>query len=240
MRRFLLALSLIIFLAPNSSLAAGADLGFRSRSDIFFSTNTFIIGDTIRVYATVHNFGDVDVAGYVSFMQGMVEIGNTQVISVRVGGQEEEVYVDFVVPEGEFNIRAEIRGTDPTDTNTANDVILSSLETPIADEDGDSVVDESDNCPTTSNANQEDSDGDGAGDSCDSDDDNDSLSDEVEGEMGLDSTSADSDGDGVSDANDYAPADASITVMPVAAPVAVIVPVAPESTPVNNNKHVDD
>ncbi len=46
-----------------------------------------------------------------------------------------------------------------------------------ADDDNDSVPDDEDNCPDTSNADQGDYDGDGDGDACDADDDNDGVLD---------------------------------------------------------------
>ena len=229
MRRALLLGFLVVLLLPTHVRAAyGADLGFRNNKDVFFSTDTLIVGQTVRVYAKVQNFGTSDVSGYVSFMQGSSEIGNTQVISVRAGGADEEVFVDFVVPENTFNIRAEIKGTDPIDENSTNDIALSTLYTPIADDDEDGVENDADNCQGVANADQTDTDGDGDGDACDSDDDNDSLSDEVETEMGLNTLSADTDGDGVTDASDYAPNDASINVAPPATSEAVISP-----TPIN-------
>lgn len=228
-RLFFLLFLIMVFLPFTPARASLADLGFRNKGDLSFSTKTFVVGESVRVYAQVHNFGDVDVSGYVSFMQGMVEIGNTQVISVRAGGQEEEVYVDFVVPDGDFNIRAEIRATDPVDQNTSNDIILSPLETPIADEDSDGVEDDVDNCPSVSNSAQKDTDSDGAGDSCDSDDDNDTLSDSLEKEMGTNTLDDDSDGDGVADASDYAPTDSTVTTAPVVVPVAEPTP-TPTST----------
>lgn len=69
----------------------------------------------------------------------------------------------------------------------------------VPDTDGDSIYDNTDNCPVESNATQIDSDFDLAGDACDLDDDNDGLSDIVEASLGTNSLLADSDGDGLTD-----------------------------------------
>lgn len=220
----------LFLLMPAAARAAAVDLGISS-STISFSDD-LIAGSTIRIYAEVTNEGDSDVSGYVSFFQGTVPIDDSQVISVRAGGLSEEVYVDFVVPNGEFNIRAEIRGTDPTDENSANDVAITKLYTPIFDEDGDGVEDDEDNCPEDANASQSDADGDGLGNACDDDDDDDTLTDDVESELGTSPTDSDSDGDGISDADDAYPTDpartaiAPVVVAPVATPAPTPAPAA--------------
>jgi hypothetical protein len=194
-------------LFPLAAHAANVDLGI-DRTDISFSEEILVAGDQVRIYAAVHNVGNVDVAGYVSFYQGSVPIGDSQVISVRANGVAEEVFVDFVVPSGTFNIRAEIRGTDPEDENAENDVAITGLFTPVLDDDRDGVPNEEDNCPDTSNADQKDSDNDGEGNACDEDDDNDGVTDDVEKEIGSNPENADTDGDGISDAKDARPTQA--------------------------------
>lgn len=205
--RFVLGIIFFLVLAPFSAHAAtGADLAI-SASEIFFSEDVLVVGDNVRIYAQISNVGDVDVSGYVSFYQGSIPIGDSQVVSVRSGGTLDEVFVDFVVPSGSFNIRAEIRGTDPQDENPDNDVAITGLFTPIEDADGDGIEDEEDNCPNTANAAQTDTDGDGLGDACDDDDDNDTITDEVENEIRTDPLDQDTDNDGVSDDDDFFPTD---------------------------------
>lgn len=223
------ALALVFALVPVFSVHAGtADLAL-STSGISFSDD-LVAGASVRVYAVVTNVGDEDVAGYVAFFQGSVPIGDSQVISVRAGGVPEEVYVDFVVPTGEFNIRAEIRGTDPEDNNPDNDAAITKLLTPVLDDDRDGVENDSDNCPSAKNSNQKNSDDDENGDACDSDDDNDGVTDEVEEEVGSDSTKADTDGDGVEDSKDAYPTDETRSVVPPPAPVATTKPTATSTT----------
>ncbi|NQV89207.1 MAG: PKD domain-containing protein [Parcubacteria group bacterium] len=223
MKKFLLVA--IIFLAP-FGVHAAADLSI-GQNDIRFSEDPLIVGDTVRIYASITNSGDEDVSGYVTFYQGAAAIGQSQVISVIAGGNPEDVYLDFVVPPGSFNIQAIIQGTDPEDMNTGNDFTITNTLVPIEDSDRDGVEDSQDNCPQTSNANQQNTDGDSYGDACDSDDDNDGLSDDVEVELGSSTTITDTDADGVDDASDAYPTDPNRSVIEV---VPVVIPVITDTS----------
>lgn len=216
MRARLLIATAALLLTPAFARAADVDLGIFAK-DITFS-KPLIAGDRVRVYGTVRNYGTQDVTGYVSFFQGSVPVGDSQVVSVRAGGSPEDVYVDFTVPTGTFNIRAEIRGTDPADQNASNDVAITTLFTPKLDQDHDGITDDKDNCVAKANTDQKDSDGDGVGDACDQDNDNDTLTDEVEAELGTDPFNRDTDGDGVPDASDFYPLDPKRSVKTVVAP----------------------
>jgi len=207
MKRCLFLILLIIFL-PLSVFAATADLAVRS-VDIRFSTSEFIVGDTVRVYVTVKNVGDIDMSGYVAFYLGSELIGSSQVVTLVAGGENEEVWTDFIVPSGSFNIRVELKGADPADQNSANNGALTPLYTAIEDTDNDGLQDSLDNCPNSANADQVDTDSDGAGDVCDSDDDNDGLSDTFEEDLGTDKQNSDSDGDGIVDSQDSYPLDSN-------------------------------
>lgn len=194
---------LLLILVPHIAHAA-ADLRVQN-TDIRFSKTPLISGDDVRIYATVHNDGDVDVSGYVTFYQGSTAIGVPVVISLLSQGNPEEVYVDFVVPSGQFNIMAILQGTEPEDANISNNSAITPVIVPIQDDDRDGIENQQDNCPGLVNNNQLDSDGDGDGDACDSDDDDDGLSDDVEAELTSDPTKPDSDGDGVIDSDDAYP-----------------------------------
>lgn len=190
------------------------DLAVRT-ADIFFSkqSNALRAGESVRVYGRIHNEASSDVSGFVSFFQSNQLIGDSQIVSVRSGGAEEEVWVDFVVPTTAFNIRAELRGSIPQDQNPANDVAVSPMFTPIVDADADTVADDADNCPTAPNADQRDTDRDGSGDACDDDDDGDGLTDASEIAQGTDPLNPDSDGDGVLDGKDAYPTDPKRSVI---------------------------
>jgi hypothetical protein len=202
------------------------DLGLTA-SDIHFSTETLRAGDDIRVYASVRNYGEVDTTGYVFFYSGTKPIGESQAITIPIGGAKDDVWVDFTVPYEAFNISATIRGQNPEDVNPSNDSALTMLFDPLVDDDEDGIDDAEDNCTDHANANQLDTDGDGLGDACDSDDDNDSVNDESEEDQGSDPLVVDTDGDGVQDASDAYPTDSSKTVLekPVELPpIPVVTP----------------
>ncbi len=74
---------------------------------------------------------------------------------------------------------------------------------PPADQDGDGVVDASDNCVSVKNANQKDTDSDGKGDACDSDDDGDGVEDTSDNcPLDKNAGQLDTDSDGKGDACD--------------------------------------
>lgn len=210
------AFAIALLLLP-AAVSATANLRIDA-ADIRFSREPLVAGDNVRLYATVRNEGDEDVSGYVSFYQGATLIGSPVVISVLAGGNPEEVYVDFVVPSGKFNVLAMIQGTDPEDVNVDNNSAITSMHEPILDDDRDGVANADDLCPTVADPNQQDADGDGRGDACDEDDDNDGLSDEVEAELQTSPVQTDSDGDGVTDADDAYPLDSNKTTHQESAP----------------------
>lgn len=213
------------------------DLGL-NQAGIFFSKSRLIAGDTIRIYARITNYGEEDVAAYVSFHKGAEKIKDSQVVSVRAGGLADEVYVDFVVPIGSFNIRAEIKGQDPGDENLANDVAVTTMFYPEIDDDQDGIPNDDDNCPNSANADQKDSDNDGQGDACDTDDDNDGWSDQRERDEGTSPTSPDTDQDGYQDPIDDYPLDPS-KHEPEPAPTAEPEPQEPALEPSNQQPDIE-
>ncbi len=210
-------LTLLLALVLPATAFASADLRIEGE-DIRFSKSPLVAGDQVRIYAKIFNNGDEDISGYATFFQGNTVVADSQVISVIAGGSPEEVYVDFIVPSSSFNLRAEIRGTDPVDENLANNTAITGLFTPILDDDRDGVENSKDNCVSNKNPDQVDTDGDGKGNVCDDDDDNDGLSDAVEAELGSSPVSSDTDGDGALDPDDAYPIDPTKTVIEIKKP----------------------
>jgi hypothetical protein len=184
---FFSVIALLIFPTITKAASYTYDLGIASK-DISFSApiDKLVENQKVRIYAAVKNYGDKDVEASVIFFNGATIIDESQIISVRADGLADEVYVDWVIPSGKFNIMASIKNPQPKDENSANDQAITTLITPLKDTDKDGVPDVNDN-----------------------DDDNDGLTDSEEAAKGTDPLKADTDGDGVSDKNDAYPLDSS-------------------------------
>lgn len=184
----LLALLLIVGLWGGGFQTVNAidsDVGFE-KGDVFFSVDQedIVVNQPIRIYARVHNLGDEDVLAHVVFKSGSQIIGQTQPISLVAHGLPDEVFVEWIVPTGAFNVMAEVVAIEPTDGNLSNNQSITKLIEPLTDFDGDGIADRDDN-----------------------DDDNDQLSDSLEKVAGTNPLNRDTDGDGTDDYRDAYPLD---------------------------------
>lgn len=208
-KTFCLIFALTFIVIPfnkGESTSYDYDLGINSK-DIFFNKpiDELVEKQPVRIYAGIRNYGNKDVSASVIFLNGATVIKESQVVSVRAGGAVDEVYVDWIVPSGTFNILAQIKNQDPQDQNPSNDSALTKLITPLKDTDGDSLPDIKD-----------------------PDDDNDGVPDDLEIVNNTDPLLIDSDNDGVNDKDDVYPTDPTksklvvVTSPPVVTPEPVI------------------
>src|SRR5258705_3485400 len=87
-----------------------------------------------------------------------------------------------------------------TDLAPANNTATDTDVVTPPDQDGDGIVDPSDNCPLVANADQLNTDGDALGNACDPDDDNDTIADATDNcPLLANANQADVDGDGIGD-----------------------------------------
>ena len=152
-------------------------------SDITFSEDAPLVGQTIRIFARVFNIGDEDVKASVDFLINGKKIFETQPLSLRAETYD-DVFVDWKVNAGTFKVAAQIVGISPSDENPENNKLVEK----------EYFVDL-------------DTDNDGIGNSKDLDDDNDGISDQDEATKGTNPLNPDTDGDGINDNVDVFPLD---------------------------------
>ena len=147
----------------------------------------------------------------------------TEYAHLYPGGTTNKIYQmssgDYEDSRGTMYFRSKFKEDRDKDNDgilNENDNCPTSSNTDQADSDNDGVGNVCDNCPTTSNSNQLDSDNDGVGDACDDDDDNDGVLD-VNDNCPKESNSnqLDSDGDGIGDVCDSVDNNAKPNLKPI-------------------------
>ncbi|MDP3771322.1 MAG: hypothetical protein Q8R16_03410 [bacterium] len=126
MRRSIVLLSTLAIVFPIVAWAASYDVQIQ-RSDVTFVPTSFVVGDHVRVYATVKNVGERDVQGSVFFSENGTAIGTPPPFSVRARGAEEEVWVDWqpaVVGERQIFIRVVTAPETRDEAPTNNEMIV--------------------------------------------------------------------------------------------------------------------
>lgn len=206
----LFALTLIlsvIFCAPQAlAISYSGDLSINEK-DIRFSTDNFLEGREIRIYATTTSFSDKDLLGVVRFFDNGEQIQGDQAISI-FAHKTDDVFIDWIPSYGNHRVAVKIFPWIPEIDNPDNNWIAT--ETYVVqdtdhdgisndkdtDDDGDGVLDTEDAFPLNSNE-QLDTDGDGTGNNTDLDDDNDDVPDKFD-DVPLDpNETTDTDKDGI-------------------------------------------
>jgi Tol biopolymer transport system component len=174
------------------------------------------VGTRVAIRSAAGNFGGRDGSSYVKDLS----TGDLTLASVTANGivgNDRTDHVSLSASGARVAFDSIATNLDPNDTDPTVDVYMKELA--LADGDGDGVLDASDNCPTTTNADQADADGDGQGDACDPDDDNDGAPDttdncpitpnpdqvDLDGDGQGDACDPDDDSDGVPDGADNCP-----------------------------------
>lgn len=107
-------------------------------SGIWYSTSSFFIGDTIRIYSAMQNNSGYDILGTISFYDGENIIGSTD-FSV-INNQLIERWIDWKVTPGTHNIYARITnprkseiGKEPEPITLENDTYTPDTKTATID-----------------------------------------------------------------------------------------------------------
>lgn len=195
-------------LQPTLASTTG-DLSLNEGS-IWFSTESYLEGHTIRIWASVSNNSSDDLLGSVHFTANGNQIGSDQAISA-LAGKTDEVFVDWVPSSfGTYTVQVSVSPWDNVGDNTGNNSTSKQVTvvqdtdrdgTPNSsdpDDDNDGVLDEEDEFPTDRDESK-DSDGDGKGNNEDTDDDNDGTLDTDDQLPEDPNYTKDLDGDGIAD-----------------------------------------
>lgn len=219
---------LILFLAliwalPVLAQGYTADLALEEGS--VRTENHVIVGNTVRIYATVKNNSDQDLFGTVKFYDENRSsfIGEDQPVSIIAGGTD-DVFVDWHAGSvGNYPVSARVIPWQEAGDNPDNNKVTTSIYVDL-DSDGDGIPnrqdpdDDNDGTPDSEDAfpnnpsESQDTDGDGIGNNEDEDDDGDGLVDVQDLFPDDASETVDSDGDGVGDNADAFPNDPTETV----------------------------
>lgn len=178
----LFSVILLGFLVYGGKAMAKIDLSI-AETDITFSKDAPLNGDTIKVYARAFNSGDSDVSGYIIFLNEGKEMADPQPVSLKPNTYD-DVFINWKVRAGTYNIVAKIIGLNPKDDQVENNETVKK----------DFFVDL-------------DTDGDAIGDAKDNDTDGDELTNEEEKNKGTNPLVSDTDGDNVNDKIDTFPLD---------------------------------
>lgn len=191
--------------------AASNDLSLTD-SNVRFSTNTFLEGKFIRIYASVTNNSSEDLLGTVRFYDNDDQVNGDQAISL-FGNKTDDVFVDWKPNYGSHKITVRIfpwdKDSDDPSNNEISRTIFVQQDTDYdgitndqdPDDDNDGVTDAEDPFPLNKNESV-DTDGDGTGNNADPDDDNDGVPDDKD-DLPLDPTeTTDTDKDGIGDIAD--------------------------------------
>ncbi len=167
-----------------TAVHAKTDLSI-SETDVTFSKEDILSGETVTVYARIFNIGDTNVFGNVVFLNNGKEISDPQPVSVRPNTYD-DVFITWKPDSGNYSITAKIIGLNPPDDNVNNNLTVKK----------EVFVDN-------------DTDHDGIGDKKDTDPDSDTLTISQEKAKHTDPLKADTDGDAVNDNIDAFPLDKS-------------------------------
>lgn len=187
----IILLALIISLFSAQSLyAVGFDKDLSITPDSVVAYSDVLVGQSVRIYATVSNSSSQDLFGVVKFYDEKKQsfIGADQPISV-IGGKTDDVFVDWVGDNvGNHDISVRVMPWDTDGDDESNNKVTKTIYVDV-DSDGDGVGDKADNDDDNDGVSDgsdafpydpnesKDTDGDGIGDNADEDDDNDGVND---------------------------------------------------------------
>lgn len=205
---------LLAFMVSTSVLSApthatGGDLSLGDAS-VWFSTDSYLEGHTIRIWASVANGSTEDLLGSVRISANSKQVGVDQAVSA-LAGKTDEVFVDWVPTSyGTYSITVTVTPWESAGDNPSNNTVTKSVtvvqdsdrdgnpNSTDVDDDNDNVNDEEDEFPTNKEESK-DSDGDGQGNNADQDDDNDGTGDAADQLPEDPNYTKDMDGDGFAD-----------------------------------------